>query len=78
VSTTGHGESFMRTCLAKHIAILMEQGNAVFIDCVTASTGDQRVLGVMWISPKKFIYACDVSELALRFLRLIVSYYLRS
>jgi len=25
-STTGHGEAFMTTCLAKHIAILMEQG----------------------------------------------------
>ena len=28
-STTGHGEAFMRTCLAKHIAVLMEQGCTV-------------------------------------------------
>jgi hypothetical protein len=28
VSTTGHGESIMRTCLAKHVATLMAQGNA--------------------------------------------------
>ena len=25
-STTGHGEAFMKTCLAKHMAVLMEQG----------------------------------------------------
>ena len=25
-STTGDGEAFMKTCLAKHMAVLMEQG----------------------------------------------------
>jgi len=30
-STTGHGEGFMKTCLAKHIAVLMEQGRLLLL-----------------------------------------------
>jgi len=28
-SSTGHGEGFMKTCLAKHVAVLMEQGDTL-------------------------------------------------
>jgi len=40
-STTGHGEAFMKTCVAKHAAILMEQGEHLFTLLFSSSAFQQ-------------------------------------